>query len=394
MRLTESRIEKLTWSSDWKGRRKYFADHVIRGLFVAIESTNSKSYGLRYSIAGKDKRQIYGFVSAYRLEEIREIARIDKQLSNQNIDPFASRQKRAEIVTQRLSTIGGIAKSYFESVGFSELAISTQKKYKANYNFWIKDELQDKEITDLTRMDIITYLEGVFKSGKVGAYREVRKTLKNILDFALDREIVETPLFYRIPILAPSKARDRYIKPHELPEILTFLRSRKQSMAAYAWRWIFLTNYRAGEARALQFSWICNKANTVTIPAEFVKSRREHVLPMMPAMTALIEEIQTLHPHEGYVFSKTGDKMLHVSSVGDYLKDNDLKFTPHDLRKTFATNAEEELEMSEQDIEVLLNHVNLKNTSQKHYRLGPKLKMKQRALSHWHEYLSSLTSET
>lgn len=126
-------------------------------------------------------------------------------------------------------------------------------------------------------------------------------------------------------------------------------------MAAYAWRWIFLTNYRAGEARAFKFSWIDKSANRVTIPAEFVKSRREHVLPMMPAMTALIDELQSLYPHTGYVYSKSGEKMLHVSSVGDYLKDNDMKYTPHDVRKTFAKNAEEELEMSEQDIELLLN---------------------------------------
>lgn len=394
MRLTESRIEKLAWTPEWMGRRKYFADHVISGLFVAIEPSNSKSYGLRYSIAGKDRRQIYGPVSDYQLEEIRKIARLDKQLANDNKDPFAARKKRAAVIQLGLSTIGGITNSYFESAAFCKLAPGTQSKYKDSYKLYIKDELQFKEASELTRIDIIEYLEDVFRLGKPGAYREARKALKNILDFALDREMMEVPLFFRIPQLAPSKARDRYIKPHEIPAIISLLESRKSSMAAYAWRWMFLTNYRAGEARALHFSWIDKESETVTIPAEFVKSRREHVLPMLPAMTELIEELLKIHPHDGYVFSKDGKNVLHESSVGDYLKEHNIKFTPHDLRKTFATNAEEELEMSEQDIEICLNHVNLKNTSQKHYRHGPKLKMKRRALQHWHDYLASLTGES
>lgn len=129
-------------------------------------------------------------------------------------------------------------------------------------------------------------------------------------------------------------------------------------------RLLILTGQRRGEIGLLRWHWIDEQKRTITLPAEFTKNRRSHMLPYGQMVADILAGLPRT---SSYVFPPAHEHLKgagvtavngwsNLKRVFDRLLAGVAPWTLHDLRRTFATNlaaAGVRLEVTEK----LLNHV-------------------------------------
>jgi integrase len=126
-------------------------------------------------------------------------------------------------------------------------------------------------------------------------------------------------------------------------------------------RLLLLTGCRASEVAGLRWSEVYS--DRIIIAAERVKNARAHMVPITPAVRAILDR-QPRDPERDFVFGRAGDRPFtgwgaskptldaRIAVAGVTMK----PWVLHDLRRTFATGACE-LGIAPHVVEAALNHV-------------------------------------
>ena len=105
--------------------------------------------------------------------------------------------------------------------------------------------------------------------------------------------------------------------------------------------YITLSCSRLGEATHLQWSWIDFKSKVITVPAERMKMRRNHTIPLTPQLEQVIKAYAALYPKRSdYVFYSPlhSNKPVTYSEVQTPIRTLCKEIsTIHGLRKTART---------------------------------------------------------
>ena len=93
------------------------------------------------------------------------------------------------------------------------------------------------------------------------------------------------------------------IPPERLPELMQrFENTNLSLMTRCLLKWQLLTLVRPGEAAGTMWSEIDTEKKLWTIPAERMKKRREHKVPLSPQAIAVVEQLRSLGSHSPFVF--------------------------------------------------------------------------------------------
>ena len=119
---------------------------------------------------------------------------------------------------------------------------------------------------------------------------------------------------------------------------------------------LLFTGLREREGMTLRWLDVDMKGRTFTIRAEIAKNHREHTLPMSDVVHDIFNRRLALRENE-WVFPgfKEGMPLAEVRRAIEYVTDKTtIKWSLHDLRRTFSTFAEQEVSYSM--LKRLLNH--------------------------------------
>jgi integrase len=160
-----------------------------------------------------------------------------------------------------------------------------------------------------------------------------------------------------------EKSRDRVLDPAELRVIWDSLGNDHFGSIM---KLLALTGQRAAEISGLRWSEL--KADVIVLPPERTKNHREHVVPISEPARAIIAAQPRRFGADGELrdlifgfgegpFSGWGKSMEALNKrVAEKAGQPLPHFTPHDLRRSFATHAGG-LDVQPHIIEVILNHV-------------------------------------
>jgi integrase len=135
----------------------------------------------------------------------------------------------------------------------------------------------------------------------------------------------------------------RALTPKEVGEVLRDMADYKtgQFQAPGAFRLMWLTLTRPAEACKAQWAHIDLEKAVWSIPAEFMKMRRPHVIPLPRQAVALLTAMKGLTGHGKYVFPGRDDRERSMTpeSVRAALYKQGWKglYTPHATRTTGST---------------------------------------------------------
>jgi len=155
------------------------------------------------------------------------------------------------------------------------------------------------DVGDIELAHVLEVLEPIWRAKTETASR-VRGRIELILAWADKRHEREglNPARWRGHLDTQLPARNKVAKPKHhaaLPvsEASSFMNSlrKQEESAARALEFAILTAARSGEVRLATWPEIDSGSRTSTVPAQRMKSGREHRVPLSPAALALLESI-------------------------------------------------------------------------------------------------------
>jgi integrase len=362
------------------------------GLYLQLTEAGVRSWILRYERNGRERAMGLGPLHTFNLAEARELARQARQQLKAGVDPIDARKavKQAEKLKQaKTKTFAECADEYY--------AFHEAKWKNTKWRSQFKNTLRDYVLPKIGRLSIaaidtglvLQCIEPIWKTKTPTASR-VRQRLQAVLDWAGVRNYREGDnparweghLEHILPkASAVAKTQHHVALPYtEMPEFMAALRNT-EGLPARALELTVLCAVRTSETLGAKWS----DTGTWTIPAERMKMKREHRVPLSKRAVQMLRGLPQLDDH---VFpGRYAGKPL-----GDDAMDRTLKrmgydgerATVHGFRSAFWDWAAERTAYPNHVVEMALAHAI--GSHEKAYRRGDLLEKRTRLMQDWAKY--------
>jgi integrase len=229
------------------------------------------------------------------------------------------------------------------------------------------------------------------------AAARVRQRLESVLDYARARgwRDGDNPCRWKghLDHLLPHSERLKQVKHHkalpwaELPDFMRRLRAI-DSVEARALEFLILTAARMQEARRARCDEIAG--NVWTVPAERMKARRPHRVPLSAAACAVAERMRATARGPSWLFPGRGAAPVGKSSLHRLLFDlAGYRATVHGFRSTFRDWVAEATEFPGDWAELSLAH-RVGSDAERAYRRGDLLDQRRKLLDAWAGYAGAV----
>jgi hypothetical protein len=166
--LNQKKLESLKPEPE---RRDYW-DSSLKGFVLRVSPDGTKVFSIMYRIGGQRRRKTLGEYPVLKLVDARERARVDLELVRRGIDP-AEEQKRQEAAEVALRAEGykfkALAAQYLEE--YAKLNKKSWEEDQRLLNRLLLPEFQDRNVKDISRRDVRTFLRGLAAKTPVQANR-------------------------------------------------------------------------------------------------------------------------------------------------------------------------------------------------------------------------------
>lgn len=278
MRLTQRNIKTLP-----EGR---YSDPQCKTLQLFVSKT-SRSWVQRLTVNGRRVDRGLGPVEFVTLAEAREIAARNRFLARRGGQPFTER-------TRGVPTFADAAHACLEA-NRERWAETSIRSWGVTMTRHVLPRLGKVRMAELTRADVIDCLRSI---QSVSEARKARQRIGAVCETALAREWATenvarsgNGIDAALPHLRRQADSHHAAAPHAaVAGILAGLPG--DSAAGACMRFLILTAARSAEARGAEWSEIDLEAGVWTIPAERMKSKRQHRVPLAPAAVAILRARQ------------------------------------------------------------------------------------------------------
>jgi len=286
------------------------------GLYLLVQPTGQKLWRFKYRFGprkdgkpGKAEKLlalgVYPDVSLKRAREKRTNART---LLADGVDPGAQRKAddQAERVAH-LHTVEAVARTWLDKhrLTWTEShATRTRSRFETHVFPWIGQ----KAIRDVKRTDLREVLHRIESTGRIETTHRVLQLCNAVFEYANHEEITEhNPCRGLQEVLTPYQERHypSITDPKRVGELLRAIDGFSGTLpVACALRIAPLLFVRPGELRKAKWSEFNLDGDEPMwrIPAERMKMREQHLVPLCRQAVAILRELQPLTGPEGYVF--------------------------------------------------------------------------------------------
>lgn len=288
------------------------------GLYLLVKTNGGRYWRLKYRIDGKEKLLAIGIYPTITLADARRKRDDAKRLLADGIDPNQQRkeQKQASKIDS-VNTFKNIALEWYEgrkdrwSVGYRDDMMDAFEKDVFPY-------IGNRPIAEIKPMELLEVLSIMEKRGATEKLKKVRQRCGEVWKYAI---ITGRAEYNPAPDLAsafvPHK-REHYahLSVSELPEFLSSIDKYMGSqIVRVALRVLILTGVRPGELRKAEWSEINFDTGVWEIPAEKMKMRRPHIVPISEQVIDLLKQIHPISGSYQYIFPSRTDYRKHISDM-------------------------------------------------------------------------------
>ncbi len=320
-------------ATEGNGKQQTLRDTQQRGLVLLISPAGTKTFYVNRKVNGRAERVLIGRFPDFTVQQARKRAAfLNQQIDSGENPNDLKRQKRDEM------TLGELHEIYMERYAYPHLKYPQNPEgiYRIRVSQW-----HNRKLSGVTKADIAKLLNRINTQRSGGTANKTLSYLKSIFNRAIEWDLWK----YRNPTEGikkfPTKSRERYLLPEELPR---FLKANEQT--AEPWRSYFLlllfTGARSGNVKAMEWNQINFEDEEWMIPE--TKNGEPATIPLIPQAMEILHALRKARePNETlpYVFIGSGKsvyvqepkkawhKLLERAGIED--------LRMHDLRHTFGT---------------------------------------------------------
>lgn len=374
------------------------------GLELRVANENSKSWVLRKTAKGQRKEYGLGSLIDVSLKTAREKAEQYRQLIDQGIDPKLHFRNLAEAQKVAGITFREAADRYISEHEPEWTNEKHRKQWRSTIETYVSPIIGSIPVVQLTVDDILKVLTPIWVTKTETATR-IRERIEKILgaSASFGVPIKFNPAAWRgnleFRLAKPSKVKPQKhhpAMPHRLLQEFWIELENKNTDGSRALQLIILTAARTSEILLAKRAEIDLTENIWTIPAERVKTKRQHILPLTKQMRAIIEYQLARHssdllfpgarygkPISNMVCLKVMRDLGYINTKGGISKGH---YVPHGFRATFSTWAFESGSYGFEVIESCLGH-HTGNSVHRAYQRSTLLARRKELLNDWNEFV-------
>lgn len=369
------------------------------GLFVLIHPNGGKYWQLAYRFAGKQKTLalgVYPDVSLALARERREQAR--KLLANGD-DPSAVKQtQKRQAKVAAANTFEAVAREWVENRsndwtdGHEALTLRTLEQDAF-------PSLGRRPIAEITPSELLATVRTIEKRGALEIASRVLQRCSAVFRYAIatDRCNSNPATELRGALKKPKRTHYTTIEKGGFPKLLRDIDGYQGSpLTTYAMQLMALTFTRTSELIEAKWDEIDLKRGEWLIPAERMKMRRPHLVPLSKQVITVFKLAAKLTGDRDYVFpnrndpTKPASKAIILRALGRMGYTG--KMTGHGFRSAASTTLNEhknKWNIHRDAIELQLAHVE-KNASRAAYNFAEYLEERRTMMQQWANHLDKL----
>lgn len=338
MALTDVRVKNA------KPKKKQYKLADGDGMYLLVTSSGCKYWRLKYRYGALEKHFAIGVYPEISLKEARSLKENAREQLRSGIDPTAARHaKKREIALSATNNFETIAREWLEKHGARWTAkhhAATLKRMERN----LFPTLGRRPIRDITPPELLATLRKMEERDAIDLAHRGQQTAGQIFRYAVatgraDRDIT-TDL--RGALKTVKKVNHAYLKQNELPEFLRKLEVYDGDLQTkIATKLLLLTFVRTSELRGAKWEEIDFAKNEWRIPAERMKMREPHIVPLSIQAKNLFEQMRQHTGNCEFVFPNRNRPASVMSSntiiFAIYRMGYHSRTTAHGFRATAST---------------------------------------------------------
>lgn len=363
-KLTDTEI-KSTKPAD-KEINLFDGDGLILRI-APLSKGGKKNWYFRYAVPVSKKRTKMSLGTYPHLTLAKARALRDEYLSllANGIDPQVhNTQKANELKDATEHTFQAVAKKWLdEKVKTSGISQDHANDIWRSLERNIFPTLGDTPIKEIRPKMLKQHLEPIEKRGVLETLRRIISRLNEIFRYAATEELIEfnpaDNLGQRFS--KPKKQNMPALPPSELPRFLVALNNasiRLETRLLIEWQ--LLTWVRPGEAVRTRWSDIDIETGMWNIPAEFMKMKKPHKVPLSKEALRVLDSMKAISGHREWVFSSIKAPLNHMHEQTANAAIIRMGFggelVAHGMRSIARTAAEESGKFRTEVLEAALAH--------------------------------------
>ena len=368
------------------------------GLYLSVTPGGSKLWRQKYRFGGKEKTLSFGAFPLVSLKDARQKRDDAKRLLAEGNDPgVVKRSQRLSQLTASENTFGKFASEYLTKAKSDRLADVTVNK-KTWLLRLVASELDHRSVDEITSRDILAAIRKIEERGNHETARRLKSTIGGVFRYAIATGCTETDPTYALrdalirPTVKSHAAITDKAKFGELLRAIDGYEGHPQVRLGLKLQALLVP--RPGELRRAHFSEFDLSGKLWRIPAERMKRRIEHHVPLPASAVAILEELTTYFGPKGLILPSVNSTRRPISEntfnatlrrLG-FSKD---EMTSHGFRSTFSTIANEAGLWNPDAIERALAHVDA-NQVRRAYSRGQFWEERVRLASWWSDQLDEM----
>ena len=364
------------------------------GLQLRVKTSGSKLWVLKYShpISKKRTNISFGKYPDVSLADARKRRADAKKLLANNIDPKAYKDETQQKNRDDLeNTFGVFALKWFELKKQKVKPETAEKAYQSLQKH-ILPSLANIPIQDIKPKPVINILEPVKAKGSLETVKRLCRIINEIMLLAVASNHIEVNYLINITKLFPAAKKQHMptIEPERLPELMQRLHSANITRTTRCLiEWQLHTMTRPIESATARWDDIDLDKGTWVIPAERMKMKKPHTIPLTKETCAILEVMKPISQLREFVFPSHRDPRKHSNSQTANMALKRMGFegelVSHGLRALASTTLNEQ-GFDPDVIEAALAHID-KNEVRRAYNRSEYIERRKKLMNWWSNHI-------
>ncbi|WP_323769031.1 tyrosine-type recombinase/integrase [Antarctobacter sp.] len=371
--LTAQRVKNATEPG------KYFDGN---GLYLLVKPNGSRSWVQRIVIRGKRREMGLGSASLVALAEAREAALQNRKVARAGGDPIQAKLEALAVLTfeEAARKVHEMHRPTWRNAKHAAQFISTLETYAFLHIGKVK-------VGDVNTNDVLRVLSPIWTE-KPETARRVRQRIGMVMKWAVAKGWrQDNPAEAISQALPKHERRKAHRKALPYQDVSRFLQSVQASKAGavtkLAIEFLILTAARSGEARNAVWSEVDLGAGIWTVPADRMKSKREHRVPLSPRAVEILTAARGFSDGSELIFPGTKrGRPLSDMTLSKLTKELGFDVDIHGFRTSFRTWAQEQTDAPREVAEAALAHT-IRNQAEAAYARSDLFERRRELMERW-----------
>lgn len=334
------------------------------GLYLRVDMTGNKAWFLRATIAHRRRELRLGYWPEVSLSDARQERDSVLHRVKMGENPFAEAAAKKEAVKQAATTLEEYTRTHFERI---KNRISTEKDRKAwlsSMERYVFTKIGKRPLAEIDTDDMVKVLEPIWTK-KAYTANDLKQRLSGVFRsaMAVKKHPGPNPTETVLDALGSNSHKKKHRPALPWKDVPSFYKRLgdlpMDDISRSGFRFMILTAARPGEVRNAEWSEINWEERLWEIPAEKMKMRRPHRVPLSQQALALLREVKKTSGRGNLIFpSPRGDKPYSDMVFTKAIERLDLKgrVTAHGFRSSFRDWAAETRKFERDAMERALAH--------------------------------------